>query len=90
MCYNYGVRGARPPTALPTMNNDQPIADILAIGQGFGATEVELKALTGKGREGLRAIGGGFACIGLTVRKSSLGDYLDNLRKEGCVVSWAS
>lgn len=71
-------------------NTARPVADILAIGEGFGATEVELKALTDKGKEGLRSLGGGFACVGITIRKSALGHYLDMFRREGCIVSWAN
>lgn len=65
------------------------VADILVTGQGFDSTQVEFRAITNKGKEGLQALGGGFACIGMTIRKSALGDYLDNLRKVGCIVSWA-
>jgi 2-keto-3-deoxy-6-phosphogluconate aldolase len=62
--------------------------DIQAIGQGFGATEVQFNAVSDAGKAALQAIGGGFACIGMTVRKSSAGDAIQALAAQGVSVSW--
>lgn len=62
--------------------------DIEARGQGFDSTEVEFSAKTEKGKEALQTMGGGFACIGMTVRKSALGTFLDCFSNLGCTVHW--
>jgi hypothetical protein len=60
-------------------------ADIAVKGD-FQATEVEFEAVTPKGMQAMQQMGGGFACIGMTVRKSYAGDYIDRFRELGCIV----
>lgn len=62
--------------------------DIEATGEGFGATEVQFAAITDAGKAAMAKIGG-FACIGMTIRKSSVGQMLDRLAAEGVTVRWA-
>ena len=61
--------------------------DIVATGQGFDCTEAEFEAVTERGKAAMAAIGG-FACIGIKVRKSYVGDVLDRLESKGCTVRW--
>lgn len=63
-------------------------ADIIATGQGFGSTQVEFRAVSEAGKVALQTMGGGFACVGMTVRKSYCGDYLSQFEGAGCVVKW--
>ena len=67
----------------------QPVLfmDIQAIGQGFGATEVQFTAISDAGKAAMAKIGG-FACIGMTVRKSYVGDMLDALATQGVSATW--
>ena len=67
----------------------QPVLfmDIQAIGQGFGATEVQFTAISDAGKAAMAKIGG-FACIGMTVRKSYVGDMLDALAAQGVTPTW--
>ena len=62
--------------------------DIQAIGQGFDATEVQFQAISDAGKTAMAKIGG-FACIGMTIRKSYVGQMLDALEQQGVQVSWA-
>ena len=62
--------------------------DIQAIGQGFDATEVQFQAVSDAGKAAMAKIGG-FACIGMTIRKSYVGQMLDALEQQGVQVSWA-
>ena len=62
--------------------------DVQAIGQGFDATEVQFQAVSDAGKAAMAKIGG-FACIGMTIRKSCVGQMLDALERQGVQVSWA-
>lgn len=62
--------------------------DIQAVGQGFSATEVQFNAISDAGKAAMAKIGG-FACIGMTVRKSCVGQMLQALNDQGVQVSWA-
>lgn len=62
--------------------------DIQAIGQGFDATEVQFQAISDAGKAAMAKIGG-FACIGMTIRKSYVGQMLEALEQQGVQVSWA-
>lgn len=62
--------------------------DIQAISQGFGATEVQFQAISDAGKAAMAKIGG-FACIGMTIRKSYVGQMLEALEQQGVQVSWA-
>lgn len=55
--------------------------------QGFDATEVHFEAVSERGKAAMAQIGG-FACIGMTVRKSYVGVMLDRLQVVGCQIQW--
>lgn len=65
------------------------MADILAIGGGFSSTTVELRAQTPAGCNWLqKSWGGGFACIGMTVRKSHAEAMLTDAQAKGLQLAW--
>lgn len=55
--------------------------------QGFDATEVHFEAASERGKAAMAKIGG-FACVGMTVRKSYVGFMLDRLQAVGCQIQW--
>lgn len=61
--------------------------DIIATGQGFDRTEAEFEAVSERGKAAMAAIGG-FACIGIKVRKSYVGEMVDRLESKGCTIKW--
>lgn len=49
--------------------------DIKVTTEGFNGTTVTFTAVNETGEKALQKMGGGFACIGMTVRKSIAGDF---------------
>lgn len=81
----YRGTGVPPPQSSRKM--ETATADIVATGRGFDSTEAEFEAVTERGKAAMASVGG-FACIGIKVRKSYVGDVLDKLESKGCIVKW--
>ena len=64
--------------------------DIKTTTEGFNGTTVTFTALTQKGEKALYEMGGGFACVGMIIRKSVAGDFqMDLEHSHGCKVDGA-
>ena len=61
--------------------------DVKTTTQGFNGTTVTFTALTKKGETALYEMGGGFAVVAMTVKKSVAGDFQMDLEfAHGCTV----
>tara|TARA_Y100001968_G_C19030908_1_gene559786 strand:- start:345 stop:551 length:207 start_codon:yes stop_codon:yes gene_type:complete len=62
--------------------------DIKTTTEGFNGTTVTFTALTKKGETALYEMGGGFAVVAMTIRKSVAGDFqMDLEHAHGCKVN---
>ena len=61
--------------------------DIRTTTEGFNGTTVTFTALTKKGETALYEMGGGFAVVAMTIKKSVAGDFqMDLEHTHGCKV----
>ena len=80
--------------APPRFNFDRPRSrpleiDIKATGNGFSSTEVQFTAVSEAGKAAMAKVGG-FACIGMSIRKSHVGQMLDVLSDQGVSIEWVA
>ena len=62
--------------------------DVKTTTEGFNGTTVTFTALTKKGETALYEMGGGFAVVAMTIRKSVAGDFqMDLEHAHGCKVN---
>jgi len=63
------------------------MTDLILFTGDFSSTSHTFQACNKKGEKALQDLGGGFACTGMTYRKSFSGDVMDHLRFKGYTVS---